>query len=492
MSKILFATSEVFPLVKTGGLADVSNSLPSALQLLNQDVRVVVPGYPDVIAKLENPMHLCDVDGFLIPEGTRLLESSIPDTNVTLWVVDCPDFYSREGGPYLDSYQQEWPDNAQRFAMFCRVIADIALGHCDTSWQPDIVHCNDWQTGLAPAFISLAENRPATIFTIHNLAYQGNFSKEAFDELLLPYQWWSVDGVEFYHKLSFLKAGVVFSDQVTTVSPSYAQEILSPEFGYGMDGLLRHHQSKLTGVLNGVDYSTWSPSSDTHIKFNYDRESLEEKIKNKLDLQRNMGLKLTKGTPLFGMVCRLVHQKGVDFVVETIKANIDEKIQWVILGSGEEYFENALFELAEQYSEKISFTQGYSESLAHRIEAASDVFVMASRYEPCGLNQIYSLRYGTLPLVRETGGLADTVVQVNEQTLEDRSATGFVFQEASSEGLSEAAQQACNFFRKKKKWRSMQENAMNQDFSWKQSADLYLGLYDLALEGVRSGQMVAE
>ena len=491
MKRVLFATSEAYPLVKTGGLGDVSNSLPRALKQAGADVRVILPGYADVLRQLEDVRDLGSVSGFMIPEGTRLLESALPGTDVTLWVVDCPMLFYRDGGPYADTGKQEWPDNAERFAVFSSAVAELSLGRSPVSWTPQVVHCNDWQTGLVPAFLSLAEERPASVFTIHNLAYQGNFSRQVFDSLVLPESWWALDGVEFYSNMSFLKAGIVFADQVTTVSPGYAREILTREFGFSMEGLLQHHQDKLTGILNGVDYDTWNPSSDPHVKFNYSEETLADKVKNKMDLQRHFGLKLTKGTPLFGMVSRLVHQKGTDFVIRAIEATLDEKCQWMILGSGEDEFESALKRLSEAHPHKIAFTQGYNEALAHRIEASVDVFVMPSRFEPCGLNQIYSLRYGTLPLVRATGGLADTVTDLPSVGLVG-GGNGFVFEESSADALIACVQTACAYFRKKKQWRQAQINAMAKDFSWTRSAAQYLELYNKSCCGCREGQTLTE
>ena len=476
MPKVLFASSEIYPLVKTGGLGDVSNSLPQALQAAGAELRLVIPGYADVLTALDATQDLGAVTGFMIPEQTRLLEAKLPDTSLTLWVVDCPELFRREGGPYVDTHKQEWPDNGRRFAVFSRVIAELALGRVAVNWLPDVVHCNDWQTGLVPALLALSDERPGCVFTIHNLAYQGNFPKNVFDSLMLPASWWSMEGVEFYNNISFLKAGIVYADQITTVSPTYAREILTREFGFGMDGLLRHQQHKLSGVLNGVDYQVWNPQTDPQVKFPYSADTVEEKVKNKLDLQRHLGVKLTKGTPLLGLVSRLVHQKGIDLVIQAIRATLDDKLQWMILGSGDDEFEQALQDLSDTYPERISFTRGYNEALAHRIEASVDVFLMPSRFEPCGLNQIYSLRYGTLPLVRGTGGLADTVIDVRRVSPAE-GGTGFVFTESTVDALVDTIRFAAGFYRKKKQWRLAQEAAMTRDFSWDRSARQYLEIY---------------
>lgn len=491
MTRVLFASSEMYPLVKTGGLGDVSNSLPQALQQAGTDIRVVIPGYPDVLKAVKKSKVIAEVSGFMIPDNTRVIQARLPGTRLTLWIVDCAELFVRSGGPYVDTSKQEWPDNARRFAVFSRVIAELALGRLDVDWRPDVVHCNDWQTGLVPALLSLSDERPASVFTIHNLAYQGNFSREVFDSLMLPPAWWSIEGIEFYNNMSFLKAGIVFADQVTTVSPTYAKEILTREFGFGMEGLLQHVSPKLTGVLNGADYETWNPASDPFVKFHYDADTLEEKLKNKLDLQRHFGLKLTKGTPLFGIVSRLVHQKGIDLVLQAIRQTLDDKVQWMILGSGDDEFERELKKLSESHPEKICFTQGYNEALAHRIEASVDVFVMPSRFEPCGLNQIYSLRYGTLPLVRATGGLADTVTDLSQTSPAD-GGNGFVFTGSSADELVAAVQLACSFYRKKKQWRLAQQSAMARDFGWSRSAARYREIYERSRCECREGQCMTE
>lgn len=478
MKKILFVTSELYPLVKTGGLADVSYSLPEALANLGHEVVVAVPGYPSVLKGIGPVVQEIPISGIAIPTGTTILVSSLPASKIMLWVVNCPDLFDRPGGPYQNEMKEDWPDNAYRFASFCRAVVELVIGDMSTRWSPDVVHCNDWQTGLIPALLSLQVKRPTTIQTIHNLAYQGNFPAETLSELNLPEAWWSWNCLEFYGKLSFLKAGIVFADKVTTVSPTYAQEILDPAFGCGMEGLLQYHSSKLTGILNGIDYQVWNPETDPLIDAQYSSETLALKANNKLALQETLGLKKSKSTLMVGVVSRLVHQKGIDLIVKAIPTLIEQNIHWVILGSGSIENEQALLGLAKAYPQNVSVTIGYDEALAHRIEAAVDVFAMPSRYEPCGLNQIYSLRYGSLPLVTKTGGLADTVVDATEAAINAGNATGIQLSEASVSAFCEATLKATALFRRKKVWKAMQKTAMKKNFSWEKSAEEYLAVYE--------------
>lgn len=475
---ILFATSELYPLVKTGGLADVSYSLPLALQQLGESVTVVMPGYRSVRQKLGQPLRQYRFqDDFLYPDIV-LGEYFDDRLSMRLLLVESDSLYDRDGGPYENALSEAWDDNHERFAQFCRAVTSLLGGGCaEYPGKFDVVHCNDWQTGLIPALVNYLGIPIKTVFTIHNLAYQGIFNYDAFRHLSLPEQWWHIDGVEFYGNFSFLKAGIVFSDWVTTVSPTYADEILCEPAACGMGGLLQHHQSKLVGILNGADYTVWNPSSDPNILFHFDSESIEEKTKNKLDLQRHMGLRLSKSTPLIGVVSRLVDQKGVDWILSAMDAMQGEKLQWVVLGTGSKEFEQRFRAMSEANPKTIAVTIGYDETLAHRIEAASDLFAMPSRYEPCGLNQIYSLRYGTLPIVRRTGGLADTVVDADDDAIRQATATGFVFDEPSAEALTAVVRRAIALYSKRKTWKKIQLTAMAQCFDWGHSAQSYLELY---------------
>jgi starch synthase len=474
MKKILFVTSEAHPLIKTGGLADVSGSLPKALAELSQDVRLIMPKYQAL--KTYGDVHfLCSLR--IDNRNVNLLETQMPDSQVRVWLVDCPEFYNHPGNPYVDEQGDPWPDIADRFALFCRIAVEVAMNRAYLDWQPDIVHCNDWQSGLVPAFLSLELHRPASVFTIHNMAYQGLFPAESTQGLNLPGQLWHPEGLEFFNMLSFIKGGLVYADRITTVSPTYAQEIQTPTFGYGLEGLLRHRKDNLSGIINGIDLEAWNPETDPLITQQYRAASLPDKKLNKFELQRRFGLSENETIPLFGLIGRLVEQKGIDLIIDCLPDVMSMPMQFVLLGAGDKDYEQRLQNLAHVYPDKMSVTIGYDEPLAHLIEAGSDVFLMPSRFEPCGLNQMYSQRYGTLPVVRKTGGLADTVVDALPETIADRTATGFVFNEASASSLLEAIKRAMILYNDKKNWTKIQVNAMNKDFSWRHSAEQYLMLY---------------
>ncbi|ESS72585.1 glycogen synthase 1 [Methyloglobulus morosus KoM1] len=474
MKKILFVSSEAHPLIKTGGLADVSGSLPKALAELSQDVRLILPNYQGIKSDKE-VRFLCSlrVDN----RDVNLLETQLPDSEITVWLVDYPEFYHRPGNPYLDGLGNSWPDNADRFALFCRIAVEVAMNRANLDWQPDIVHCNDWQSGLVPALLSLEVDSPASVFTIHNLAYQGLFPAESIQGLSLPGQLWHPEGLEFYHMLSFIKGGLVYADHITTVSPTYALEIQTSAYGCGLEGLLLHRKDVLRGILNGIDLEVWSPETDPLIPQHYRIASLADKQYNKSEIQRKFALPVNDHVPLFGLIGRLVEQKGIDLIIDCLPDMLSMPMQLVLLGSGDKVYEQRLQNLAHVYPDKMAITLGYDEPLAHLIEAGSDVFLMPSRFEPCGLNQMYSQRYGTLPIVRKTGGLADTVVDTLPETIADRTATGFVFNEASASSLLEAIKRAMILYSDKKAWATIQTNAMKKDFSWRHSAEQYLMLY---------------
>ncbi|MCC5796904.1 MAG: glycogen synthase GlgA [Methylophaga sp.] len=481
MGKILFASSEVHPLMKSGGLADVSASLPVALHQNGEDIRILMPAYRHTLAQINDVKEVASLklDGYHQP--VTLLETRLPDTNVVLWLLHSPHHFDRDGGPYSQPDGRDWHDNAARFALLSRTIVAIACNEAGLNWQPDIVHCNDWQTGLGPALLSQRVNRPKTVFTVHNLAYQGLFSRETFEALDLPETLWQMDGLEFYGLLSFMKGGLMFADHVTTVSPTYAQEICHYEFGYGLEGLLqlRAEQGRLTGILNGIDTQQWHPAKDPYLSKNYSSATLRNKSANKSALQQRMYLPERSEALLLGLISRLVPQKGIDLTIAAMNSLLSNgaDIQLVCLGSGEPGFEQELRVLRARYPDKVAVNIGYDEALSHQIEAGVDVFLMPSRFEPCGLNQMYSLRYGSLPVVRRTGGLADTVVDATEENLKDSTATGFVFEQASVESLTETLQRVLELYQHPRKWRRMMLTAMAQDFSWHISAKAYQSLY---------------
>ncbi len=475
MKKILFATSEAHPLIKTGGLADVAGSLPKALAELGHDIRLILPNY-QALALEDKPRYICTVR--MDNREVNILETQLPDSNILVWLVDYRPFFDHPGNPYVDEHGIPWPNIAERFALFCRIINEVAMNRAYLDWQPDIVHCNDWQTGLAPALLSLESQPPASVFTIHNLAYQGLFPASSFSQLNLPGQLWHPEALEYHGMLSFIKGGLGFADILTTVSPTYAQEIQTPEFGYGLEGLLSHRHDALHGILNGIDMDDWNPETDPLIPGHYSVHRLKDKVINKIQLQQQMQLPEDESVPIFSMVCRLVEQKGIDLVLNNLTELVQLPLQFVMLGSGDKSIEYKLQEFSRLYPEKIAVTIGYDEALSHLIEAGADTFLMPSRFEPCGLNQMYSQRYGTIPIVRKTGGLADTIEDALPESLKNDTATGIAFNHPDSDALLEAIKRSLILFDNKPLWRKIQRSAMKKDFSWTNSARQYQALYD--------------
>lgn len=476
--RVLFATSEAHPLIKTGGLADVCGSLPPALKRLRNDVRMILPAYPQCLAnagKLQSVARF-QVAGF--DEDIELLEGRLPGTRVPLYLVDSPLHFQRAGDPYRASDGRDWQDNHLRYALFCRAIVQLALNRLDLNWAPEVLHCNDWQTGLAPAFLSQHSPRPASLFTVHNLAYQGLFAPHAADELILPPEFWRMDALEFHGQISFIKGGLAFADRINTVSPTYAREIQTTQFGHGLDGLLHARSAHLSGIINGVDYRHWDPARDKHLPARYSSDDLSGKAECKAALQKAFGLTPDPEKPLLVHVGRMVAQKGVDLILAACEPLLAKKsIQLVILGSGEKTLEAQARGMAARHTGIMGLKIGYDEALAHRIEAGGDMFLMPSRFEPCGLNQIYSLRYGTPPLVRHTGGLADTVTDTNSKTLAAGSATGFVFDAASDKALLNTIQRALEIYADTASWQQLVRTGMKQCFDWELSARTYHDLY---------------
>jgi len=480
MKNILYISSEAFPLIKTGGLGDVAGSLPSALLKQSQDVRLLLPGYREILSKLQKKRIIATHAYYSLP--LNIIETRLPGSNVVVWLVDCPALFDRPGGPYSDQHGQAWDDNALRFTVFCHAAVDIALNKFKLKWQADVVHCNDWQSGLVPALLSLYKKRPATIFTIHNLAYQGIFEQQTFIELQLPEQLWHINGVEFYNQFSFIKGGIACSDKINTVSPHYAQEILKPEYGNGLDGLLSYRKDDLSGILNGIDEKLWNPGTDQYIKHKFNRRNLNSKILNKTALQNELTLSEETSIPMIGMISRLVEQKGLEIILQSLNKLLKLPIQLVILGTGESHYELQLSAWASQYKDKFKIIIGYNESLAHRIEAASDIFLMPSMFEPCGLNQLYSLRYGTLPVVTPVGGLFDTVTHASQDNINNKTASGFVLHDKTASALLETIKYALTLYQQPATWHQLQINAMAGDFSWHKSAASYISLYNEALK----------
>lgn len=476
--KILFATPEIHPLAKTGGLGDVSHALPLALRKAGVDVRVLVPGYRSVMARIGTASTVCTLDALApIWSPARLLEARLPETELPLWVVDCPTLYDRQGSPYQNPDGRDWDDNALRFGFLCHVAAWLGSVPAPLTWSPDVVHCNDWQTGLIPALLRFRASRARSVITIHNLAFQGNFDPLWVSRLGLPIESFHMHGLEFYGRLSFLKAGINYADQLTTVSPRYAQEIQMPEFGCGLEGLLRHRRSDLTGILNGID-EAWNPAHDPLLPAPFEaRRLVAGKNLNKAALQTHCRLDSEPGTLLAGLVSRLTYQKGIDLLLDSLPRLMALPMQFAVLGNGEADMERRLLAAAKTYPGRMSVTLDFDEPLSHRIIAGSDLFLMPSRFEPCGLAQMYAMAYGTPPVVRKTGGLADTVVDCREDTLQAGQATGFIFNEATSDALAGAVQQAFATYGIRKSWRTLQKAGMRRDFSWQRAAVQYEDIY---------------
>ncbi|MGB5202111.1 MAG: glycogen synthase GlgA [Sedimenticolaceae bacterium] len=479
---LLFAASELFPLIKTGGLADVAHSLPNALAQLDVDIRLVLPAYRQVLSGISGLRVLGWIKTSTGRE-VRILEGSHHELVMPIWLVDVPELFDRPGDPYTDAGGKDWPDNPVRFALFSQVAASLAMDALALGWRADVVHANDWQTGLVPAYLATESAPPRTLFTVHNLAYDCQFDFTVFQGLQLPSYWWSLEYGEFYGRFSMLKAGIIFCDQITTVSPRYAQEIRTTELGYAYADVLEANAGKLVGILNGIDDVTWDPRTDPHLaaRYHVDGKIRAAKRANRETLLRALqaseAAREQRG-PLVGSVGRLVYQKGTDLLLDAIPALLaDSDAQFVIIGSGETKLEQQLSELAQAWPDRLFCHIGYSETLAHQLEAACDIFAMPSRYEPCGLNQMYSLRYGTPPVVRETGGLADTVEDADPRSLARSEANGFVFREASSAALGEALRRAFALHAKPKQWMKLIKTGMRGDYGWRNSAQAYLQLY---------------
>lgn len=472
--KILFATSEIAPWVKTGGLGDVAAALPPALRRAGMDVRVLVPWYPAMARVFPEAAVVAELPGAAGVFPGAALRSAVAPDGTPLYFLDCMACYMREGNPYLGSDGRDWHDNAVRFGLLSYVAALLASTLTPLNWHPDILHCHDWQTALAPVYLHYTLQPIArSVLTIHNLAFQGLFGAHTLRELGLPPHAWAMDGVEYYGHLSFLKGGLQYADRITTVSPTYAREIQTDADGMGMAGLLRYRSNVLSGILNGIDTAQWNPAADPHLAARYDADTLAEKLRNKHALQEEMGLATRADCPLFGVVSRLSGQKGLDLLLACADALVQLPAQLVVLGSGDAVLENALRALAVRHPEQVAVRIGFDEGLAHRIEAGIDIFLMPSRFEPCGLNQMYSLRYGTPPIVRATGGLADTVIDASDKT----HGNGFVFARAEPAELLVAIRRAADLWPRPRLWRQLQKNGMAAEHGWDQPAQEYIQLY---------------
>lgn len=478
--RILYAVTEVSPFSKTGGLADVAGSLPTALSRLGHEVQVVTPKYRAVDEKKWSLKTRGSLQVSLAGKIYRfdVWEGSLPRSNVPVFFLGDDFLFNREG-----LYQEnglDYPDNLERFSSFSRAILELPRF---LNRFPDILHANDWQTALSLAYLKARFSsdppyvRIGTLFTIHNLAYQGLFPGIEFQKLDLPPHFFSMGLLEFFGGTNFLKSGLVFADYLNTVSPTYCREILTPELGQGLQGVLLERRERLSGVLNGVDYEQWDPRGDPHLPANYDAGDLSGKAVCKKALRREMGLPVYRGA-VIGMITRLIPQKGIDLVLDVLDEMMRLDLQMVILGAGEPVLQHRLMEAAARYPRQIAVRLGFDEELAHRIEAGSDMLLMPSRYEPCGLNQLYSLRYGTIPIVRATGGLADSVADALPSHLASGSATGFAFESLSGHALLTTLRLALTYYRNRAAWKGIVRTAMEADFSWDRSAREYSKLYE--------------
>jgi len=476
--RIAYVVSEYAPLVKTGGLGDVAGALPQALRAQGIDARVVLPGYPAVCAGVERVRKAATLPALARIPAAEIVEARLPG-GVPAWIVEQPALYDRPGGPYQAPSGTDWPDNPLRFGLLSHAAAWLAGSHQGVGWTPDVLHANDWQTGLVPAYGALGVTpRKPTVFSIHNLAFQGVFDARWATDLGLPPAGFDMYGVEYYGRFSFLKAALFYADRITTVSPTYAREIQGAPAGMGLEGLLADRHSTLTGILNGIDTRAWDPASDAALASRYDATRLDGKAANKRALQLELGLQPDEDLFLLGVVARISDQKGIDLVADIAPSITALPAQIVVLGTGDPSLEQRLRNLHAAYPGRIAAVIGFDEGLAHRIEAGVDAFVMPSRFEPCGLNQMYSQRYGTPPIVHATGGLSDSVVDSDRATIAAGTATGFAYRGSTAEALASAIQRALSTWRDRAAWRALQRNGMARDFGWAEPAAAYVRVYE--------------
>jgi len=474
--RVLFVTAEIHPLVRTGGLADVSAALPAALAGLGVDVRVIVPGYPQALDRAVVADHAVPLGDLPGAGPVRLVPARSPAGGMPLWLVDCPPLYRRNGGPYRGPEGQDWPDNDVRFATLSRAAARIGHGVAGLGWRPDIVHANDWHAGLVPLLLlERTGPRPASLFTIHNLAFQGLCDAHRLAHLGLPARSFTPDGIEFHGRLSFLKAGIRFADRLTTVSRRYAHEIRTPEFGCGLDGLLRARGEHLTGIPNGADYATWDPAHGLSLPRRYSAADVSGKRICKEILQRDLGLAVESETPLVAVLSRLTDQKMADAIADAVPQIVRWGAQLVVHGEGDRALERRFLAAAGDHPDRVAARIGYDDDAARRLLAGADILLHPSRFEPFGLVPLYAMRYGTVPVVRSVGGLADSVA--DRSVVGDGDATGFLFSGASLDDMLACLARAIDVFRQPVAWRRLQLNAMRRDFGWTGSAQAYLDLY---------------
>ncbi len=478
--QVVIVASEVAPFSKTGGLADVAGALPKALAEIGAEVIVFSPFYPSVKNTQSRPK--LKIKNLLIKVGERIIDAKVyhkRESLIDFYFIANKEFFDRQ---FLYGTEKgDYPDNAQRFTFFSKAVLESII---KIDINPDIIHCHDWQSGLIPLYLKTnyeqnqSFNQTKTVFTIHNLGYQGLFNAETFYDIGVPEKYFSLQGLEFYGKVNFLKAGLMFADKLTTVSPTYAKEIQTKQFGFGLEGVLSTRQKDLSGILNGIDYSIWDPAKDEFIESNYDVHNFANKTEIKKRLYTELGLNLINGSPLIGFVGRLALQKGVELIIEAIKSVINNA-GFVILGTGEEKYHQLLSELKSQFPNNISLNLAFNDSLAHQIYAGSDIFLMPSQYEPCGLGQMIAFKYGTIPIGFKTGGLADTII---DYSLDSQKGNGFLFDNYNVNSFVAKLKEAIQLYEQKDKWQNLIMRVMGLDFSWQNSAQKYLKLYSELLK----------
>jgi len=468
MIEVLAVASEYYPLIKTGGLADVTGALPSALTSHGIRTRTLIPGYPRVIESLSDPEKLHDFAD-LFGGSARLLAER------DLFVLDAPHLYARPGNPYLGPDGKDWPDNWQRFAALGLAAAEIGCGTIK-GYAPRLIHAHDWQAALAAVYLRYWNGPAKSVLTVHNLAFQGQFPSTIFSALRLPPSAFAIDGVEYYGAVGFLKGGLACANAITTVSPTYAAEIATPEFGMGLDGMIRARRATVSGIVNGIDLDVWNPATDQALPERYTAQRLAHRQANKLAIEQRFGLARDDG-PLFCVVSRLTWQKGMDILADALDGLVAHGARLAMLGSGEAWLEQAFTRAAGRHPSRIGVIAGYDESLSHLLQGGSDAILIPSRFEPCGLTQLYGLRYGCVPIVAQTGGLADTVIDANDAALSAGVATGLHFAPADATALDDAIGRAVALYREPKAWAQMQRMGMKMDVSWEKSAARYAALY---------------
>jgi starch synthase len=481
--RILIVASEVVPFAKTGGLADVAGALPLELSRLGHDVRVAMPKYASID---DEQFHILPILGDIavrlgsIQHVAEIRRTVFPDSNVPVYFVANSQLFDRPG-LYMEN-GRDYPDNAERFAFFCKAVLWLVQA---LDWSPDVIHCNDWQTALIPVYLRTDPEVRAnanlrdvkTLFTIHNQAYQGLYPREQAERIGIGATLFHPAALEFYGALNLMKGGLVYADQISTVSPTYAKELQTAQYGAGLEGLLVNRSSHLTGILNGIDYDVWNPETDKLITEHFCAADPTGKAACKAALQKEAGLPVSAETPLIGIISRLDPQKGFDLIADVLEQVVASGVQLVLLGTGAAEYHRLFEQSAAAHPQQVSANLKFDNGLAHRIEAGADIFLMPSRYEPCGLNQMYSLRYGTIPVVRRTGGLADSIVDATAESIVSGRGTGFVFEQYAAEELLHAIERALATYKRKSQWKKLVQNAMSQDFSWGNSARQYAALY---------------